>query len=179
MEFIIDEVNMTKELDESIKSSLCLCFPSDIDAFSNTRAWHGSSPLYSVAINDENNVVLAHIGVVDRTISVGDTSVRVAGVQNVLVIPSERGKGHVDKVIKMAMAEAGVRNFDAGLLFCVPELEKVYARAGFIKIPDVEFTRIDENNNVLPIPGKNIAMYYPLKIKSFPKGNIFLCGNDW
>jgi GNAT superfamily N-acetyltransferase len=122
--------------------------------------------------------VVAHTGVVDRTITVGGTPLRVAGVQNVFVLPEFRGQGLSAKVLQTAMAEAGRRVFDCGLLFCVPQLEKVYAPHGWQGLGWREVIRVQEGRET-SIPDKNIAMFYPLRVAVFPKGLVHLQGNDW
>ena len=142
------------------------------------RAWHGCAPAWSVVLEDASGNLLAHVGIVDRTVSVGRQSYRIGGVQNVFVLPQFRGRGLVDQVMAASMDEARRREFDCGLLFCVPELEKVYGRCGWKKLPEVPVVRVEEGKE-LPLPGKNIAMSYPLVRGEFPGGTIHLRGNDW
>ena len=174
---VIDESAMPAQLDERIRAALCVCFPADTAAFQTSRAWHGSAPEFSVVLADEEQIA-AHVGVVRRTIQVSGQPLCVAGVQNVFVLPAQRGRGQSTTVMEAAMAEAGRREFDCGLLFCVAELERVYARCGwqFIDMPQV--IRV-ENGHELPLPGQNIALFYPLRVCHFPRGSIHLGGNDW
>lgn len=174
---IVDERLMPEPLDAAIRKGLCACFPADAGVFSKTRAWHGSASSYSVVCEDGGEVV-AHIGVVDRRISAGGSELRVAGVQNVFVLPSMRGTGLCGKLMASAMEEAARRDFDCGLLFCVPKLEKAYAASGWIGLGVREVTRIEDGREI-PIPDKNIAMYRPLAEPGFPDGSINLGGNDW
>jgi predicted N-acetyltransferase YhbS len=174
---LIDESEMTAQLDQRIRDALCVCFPADREAFSQSRAWHGSAPAYSALLQDGDQIV-GHVGVVDRTISVGGTAVRAAGVQNVFVLPNHRGKGLSARLMDDAMREAAVRRFSCGLLFCVPSLEPVYVRCGWRSLGFREVVRV-ENGRELPIPGKNITMFYPLHLVALPDGLIHLQGNDW
>ena len=176
---VIEETEISFELDVEIKAGLCRCFPPDGAIFSKTRSWHGSGPAWSVII-EEDGKVPAHVGIVDRTILVsGDTRIRVAGIQNVFVLPEGRSKGFCDQIMNKAMSEADKRNFDCGLLFCVPEIEKIYSRCGWQLLPKERVIRVDENGNEVQLPEKNIAMFYPLIITEFPSGDIHLQGNDW
>ena len=104
--------------------------------------------------------------------------VKVAGIQSVFVHPGMQGTGLSDKIMEMSMKRADQQSLDAGFLFCVPELEKAYCRMGWQKI-NADVLMQDEQGNVVPIPGKNIAMIYPLKRKDFPAGNVDLAGQDW
>jgi predicted acetyltransferase len=175
---IIEEKTITDEMDAGIRRSLCDSFPKEREVFSKTRAWHDSSPAWSVVL-DENSRVLAHVGIIDRIIKVGGENFHIAGIQNVFVIPEYRGKGLSDTVMTTAMRDASNRNYDFGLLFCIPELEKVYAKTGWLKIFPGSVSRVDENGDEMPLPEKNITMYFPLRVVSFPAGKIHLQGNDW
>ena len=168
---------MPPRLDERIRAGLCIAFPPDVPVFRKTRAWHGSAPQYSVVVEDAARVA-AHVGVVRRRIAVGGTPLGVAGVQNVFVLPEYRGKGLSRRVMRAAMTEAAHRGFDCGLLFCVPPLEKVYAPDGWQNLGRRQVVRVEEGREV-PIPDKNIAMFYPLRVAAFPEGLIHLGGNDW
>lgn len=172
-----DETQMSPEADARIRAGLSVCFPKDVEIFSRTRAWHGSAPEYSAVLEDADRIV-AHAGVVRRSIAVGGRPVVVAGVQNVFVLPECRGKGLSGRVLNAAMAEAERRRFDCGLLFCVPALKRVYEGCGWEDLGQREVVRVEEGRE-LPLPGENIAMFYPLRVGTFPEGLIHLCGNDW
>ena len=76
------------------------------------------------------------------------------------------------------MKQAMSRNFDVGLLFCLPQLENLYRRMGWTKIEsNVYMTNL--KNEKVSISAKNITMFYPLKIQDFPAGDIDLAGLDW
>ena len=175
---IVPESEVDEALDSAIRESLCECWPSYCDVFSKTRAWHGSEPAWSVVLEEAGRVI-AHASVVERTIRVGEQPLSVAGIMSVMVVPDHRGCRLSEKVMQTAIAEAGSRDYDFGLLFCVPEIEKVYARVGWRALPDAEIVRVDEAGRECSLPGRNIAMYYPLKERRFPEGRVHLQGNDW
>jgi predicted N-acetyltransferase YhbS len=175
---IIDEAAIDAVLDAAIRHGLCEAFPQDAAVFTQTRAWHGSAPAFTAVISEGERVV-AHVGIVERLVMVGEERVRVAGIQNVFVLPGQRGQGLSDRLMQAAMDEARQREYDAGLLFCVPALEALYVRMGWKAIAPPSVTRVDETGQEVPLPGKNIAMFYPLRYVEFPAGPIHLGGNDW
>ena len=175
---IIEEANIDAVLDNKIKSGLCRCFSKDKEIFSQTRTWHGSFPAFSVVLEDQD-VVSAHVGIVDRVIKVANKDLRIAGIQNVFVLNDYRGKGLCDKIMATAMKEAERLGFDAGLLYCVPELKKVYVRCGWKWLSEKEIIRLNKDGEEVNLPKKNIIMFYPIKIKKFPAGTIHLQGSDW
>jgi ribosomal protein S18 acetylase RimI-like enzyme len=175
---VIPEPGMPPHVDAAIRDLLCRCFPPDVPVFSQTRCWHGSSPAWSVVATDAGGRVVGHVGVVVRTVRVGDARPTVAGIQNLAVAPELRGAGVGLELMTRAMAEASRRGIAHGLLFCVPKLGKYYQAQGWT-VRDVE-TRMDFNGAVnVPIPGKNICMTIGLAGVPFPEGNIHLAGPDW
>jgi len=174
---IIDENRMPPDLDAAIRGGLCRCFPPDVPVFSHTRAWHGSLPEYTVVACD-GPTVAGHLGVVGRAISVGGQPLRAAGVQNVYVLPEYRGRQLTALLSQAAMDEAARRRYDVGLLFCVAELERVYAACHWQGLGRRDVVRVEDGREI-PLPGKNITMVYPLARAHFPAGLIHLGGNDW
>ena len=156
-----------------------MCFPKDFAVFSRTRVWQGSAPDWTVYLEGEDDTISAHAGIVDRIIRVGEETIRVAGVQNVFVLPEWRGRGLCDRVMEVVAEHCLSAGFDCGLLFCVPKLVKVYRRTGWRRLGAVGIIRIDEKGMEVPLPGPNAAMALPLNRPAFPAGTIQLRGNDW
>lgn len=167
---------MSVALDAAIRRTLCACFPSEAAAFSTTRAWHGSAPSYSV-IAHEGEEIAGHAGVVVREISAGDTIIRVAGIQNMAVLPARRGSGLSRRLMETAVAEARRRGIPFGLLFCVPGLERFYASLGWTTLP--VRARMMYGGGEREIPAKNLAMGLEIGGRPFPAGDLHLRGADW
>lgn len=176
---VVNELDVDRDLDEQIRRGLCQCFPENTAIFSNTRAWHGSAPDWSVIMRDPSGRIIAHVGIVDRAIRVGTQSVRVGGIQNVFVLPEFRGQGLSDRVMEQAADVMLQQAMDFGLLFCLSGLVKVYQRTGWKLIEPVEIARIDEHGATLPISDGHVTMYLKLHDHVFPGGPILLQGNDW
>ena len=174
---IVPEEDVTPELDAAICDTLNVSFPDNQIVFEQGRQWHGTGPAYSIVI-ERDGCIAGHIGVADRTIRVGDRRMRVAGIMNVCVRPEYRKQGLSDRMMAVALDEAKRRAFDAGMLFCVPYLEKVYARTGWHTSHE-PVARIDEHGNETGLPAENITMVIPIVLEAFPNGPIHLQGNDW
>jgi len=174
---IFRESEIDEKLDAAIKKTLVTCFPRDRQVYAKTRAWHGSTPAFTVIIRTEK-AVIAHLGVVDRTIKVKDQPLRVAGVQNVCVLPQYRGKQLSRLILTAAMSRAAKDRFDCGLLFTRQAIKKVYARTGWQDLGDVTVVRIDTGRETTR-RRNSITMFYPINRAQFPKGPIHLQGNDW
>ena len=176
---VINEQDISEALDQALREGLVVCFPADREYFQRQSWWH-CVPVFRVLGRNDKGSIVAHTAVVERTIIVGPNlaKVRVAGIQSLYVLPDYRNTGLSDKVMSIAMDEANKRGFDAGLLFCTNQLEKVYRRMGWTKI-DIAVYMADKKKNKTLIPAKNITMFYPLKKKKLPTGDIDLAGTDW
>jgi predicted acetyltransferase len=176
---VIHEEDISPELDRAIREMLVVCFPADREYFQRQSWWH-CVPVYRVLGRDDKGSITAHVAVVERAVTVGPnlSKVRVAGIQSCCVLPGYRGTGLSDKMMSVAMAEANRRGFDAGLLFCLDQLETVYGRMGFEQLDAAVYVADDKEGKTL-IPAKNITMFCPLKAKQFPAGDIDLVGPDW
>jgi GNAT superfamily N-acetyltransferase len=177
--YIIDESEVGHQLENDICNALTVCFPADKEIFSRCSWWHSKPSWRIIAFSGINNLV-GHIAMIERQITVGDdvASFLIGGVQSVFVVPEKRGKGISAKLMELAMQHAKDRKLDCGILFCIPELEKCYAKSGWQKI-DTQIYMLDNNNKKVPIPSKNIAMIYSINDFNFPLGSICLNGQDW
>jgi len=174
---IVKETEITKKLNAAIGKTLAVCFPHHKDIYSKTHYSYDNKPVFSVIIEDGSNVI-AYAGVIDRTIKVGGKKYRVAGVQNVCVLPKYRGWQLSDSVLKAAMQEANTQRFDFGLLFTQEKIKKVYARCGWLQIENRKFIRTENGVNI-EMPTESIKMYYPFAVRNFPTGDVNLLGNKW
>jgi len=170
---------MPEQVDQAIRERLCICFPDDCEYFSHTRPWHDCVPAWSVLIEDDSGEIIAHAGIIDRTIEVNDQHIRIAGAQNVFVLPEYRGKHVVKQLLDAAMKYAAQNKFDCGLLCCHIDRERIYARCGWHTIPNRPIIRVDETGKEVPLAEHKIAMCYPLSLRKFPPGTVHLKGNTW
>ena len=176
---VIDEEDLSPALDQSIRDLLVCCFPADRDYYTQRSWWH-CIPAYRVIGIDVKGSIVAHAAVVQRSVSVGPTpsAVSVAGIQSFCVSPVYRKTGMSDRMMAVAMEQARTRGLDAGLLFCQSRLEAVYKRMGWDKLGAAVYM-YDEKRGRMPIPAKNLTMFFPLKVRQFPLGDIDLTGPDW
>jgi GNAT superfamily N-acetyltransferase len=176
---IINEDDISPDLDRAIRETLVTCFPADREYF-QARSWWHCVPIYRVLGKGDGDSIAAHVAIVERTVVVGQSlsRIHVAGVQGFYVLPGYRGAGLSDKMMLIAMEEANRRGFDAGLLFCVDRLQTVYGRMGWHKLDSDVYMSDDKEGRKL-IPAKNITMFYPIVTMQFPPGDIDLAGTDW
>jgi GNAT superfamily N-acetyltransferase len=174
---IIIEPHIDRRTDQSIRLGLCICFPDDVEFYSKTRGWNQYDPSITTVVERDGEVV-AHAAAIDTEIRVGTRMVRIAGIMNVFVLPEYRQQGLATEVIQAALEEAERQGFDVGLLFCKSWLEPVYRNGDWIKITGRHITRF-VGGRELPLRGNIISMYYPLRERTLPPGDIHLQGNEW
>ena len=174
---IINEPHIDRRTDQSIRHGLCICFPADVEFYSKTRGWNQYDP-HITAVMERNNRVVAHAAAINKRIRVGGKTLRVAGIMNVFVIPEYREQGLATEVVRTALDEAERQGFDMGLLFCKSRLEQVYITTGWKRITGRSATRVVSDRE-LPLRKHIILMYYPLRLKTLPPGDIQLRGNEW
>jgi predicted N-acetyltransferase YhbS len=174
---ILNESDITAEVDSGIRQLLTECFPHHTEVFSHCRRLNNNTPDFTTIIID-NGKVIAHIAIIERMITVGAAAVRVAAVATVSVASEYRGRGLCSKALKAAMAEAKYRNYDAGLLFCQQHVADLYTRSGWIEILDMPVAYL-ENNRPVQLPSDRFAMFFPLNLSEFPQGPADLNGPRW
>ncbi len=174
---IIIEPHIDRHTDQSIRRGLCVCFPADVEFYSKTRSWNQYEPSITAVVERDGEVV-AHAAAIDTEIRVGTATVRVAGIMNVFVLPGYRQRGLATGVIQAALEEAERQGFDMGLLFCESRLEPVYRNGGWVRITGRCITRV-VGGRELPLRENIISMYYPLRERTLPTGDIHLRGNEW
>lgn len=174
-----DESQIDPATDAALRRILAACFPHNETQFSASRQWRGSVPLFTVVATDKTHGVACAV-VIDRTIRIDGRPVRVAGVGNVCVLPDYRGGGVVDRVLLTAMEDAAGRGFEWGLLFCRPEIMKVYERTGWQSCMDRRFVRIDHaTGQPDEIPADHGKMFLRIGYRPLPPGDIDLQGDKW
>ncbi|MBN1806970.1 MAG: GNAT family N-acetyltransferase [Sedimentisphaerales bacterium] len=174
---VIEEKDISTELDTAIREMLVVCFPADLEHFRRLSWWRSIAVCRALGKNDKGYIV-SHTALVERIITIGPalTEMRVIGIQSFCVVPECRGTGLSNKMMSVVLAEGGRQGFDAGLLFCREKLVKVYSSMGWKKLDNAVYTNDDRKGKILR---QGITMFYPLKIKRFPTGDIDLAGLDW
>lgn len=79
----------------------------------------------------ERGRLVAHAGLVEADVEVGERRLRVAGLGGVIVAPGLRGRGLARLVVDAAVAHARGTDAEFGILFCLPDRVPVYERLGW------------------------------------------------
>jgi hypothetical protein len=177
--FVLNEEDISPQLDRAIREMLVVCFPADREYFHRQSWWH-CVPIYRVLGKNDKGSIVAHTAVVERVVVVGPalSKVRVIGIQGFSVLQDYRGTELSNKMMSVVLEEGSRRGFDAGLLFCRKPLEKVYSGMGWSRL-DAAVYMAEEKKGKTLIPARNITMFYPLTVMQLPAGEIDLAGTDW
>jgi predicted N-acetyltransferase YhbS len=174
---LVEEKNMPDQMDREIRALLCECYPEDAGVYSQTKAWHGSSPVFSLVCVKKSELA-GYVGVVIREVTCDSVLLVVAGVQNLAVLPGFRGERVGRDLVLKAQDEAESRGLTHGMLFCEPELESYYISIGWNRSA-YRVTMDDSNGCVTPLSASLITMVKVFGAGSFPQGDIYLGGPEW
>ena len=174
---IVEENDIQPDQDRQIRELLCHCFPDWAEIFRVHRLWHNKPPLYSVMVQQGEQIV-GHIAVVVRTMTTTwNFRYNVASVQGVCVTPENRRAGLARRMLKNALQEAAKRGFHYAILYCKEFLVPYYTEQGW-KLADDSV--IMWNSRDLPIFMKsNCPMYYELSDIPFPEGPLDVHSPSW
>ena len=175
---VLNESDITIEIDRRIREVLIECFAHRIDEFGKCRWLNGNVPDFTVVAECRGKVV-GHTAAIEKMITTGGKSVRTCGIANVCVTAEHRGKGVVDIILKAAMDEAREREYDIGLLFCQDHVKNIYVRTGWADLLGVRVEYLENGMHVF-IPAGRHKMLYWLKISDLERrGKINLNGTRW
>jgi len=175
--FVINEEDISSQLDRAIREMLVVCFPADREYYHRQSFWH-SPAVYRVLGKNDKGSIVSHTALVERNIIVCPAlkKMRVVGIQSFCVLPDYRGTDLSNKMMSVVLEEGSRRGFDAGLLFCREQLLKVYGNMGWSKFDASVYITNDKKDKTLM---SGFTMFYPLNTRQLPAGDIDLAGNDW
>lgn len=119
---------------------------------------------------------VTQVGVLQRTITINQKPLLIAGVSFLITEPGNRGRRFANLIMKEAMSFArNILELPFGLLTCKPKLESLYTGMGWRTINE-------PNTFVQPTGNRScggLIMVNESGGESWPKGKINLCGLPW
>lgn len=158
--------------DQAIRDLLTTCFTEDgDDVFLHRRYWKEPYPNRFV-IRGPGESLVAHVGVHEKEIWVGDVRHRFGGIAEVCVHPDARGRGMVRAMLAFIHPWLAERGFAYAILFGNPE---VYTSSGYRVVGDImmDDDPHQPDGNRHPVAG---SMVHPLGSEPWPDGEVFLPG---
>lgn len=135
--------------------------------------WRGKD--FHILVDVDGRAV-AHVGMLQHTVSVGSRPVQVCGIGGVVTTPEAQGRGCASRA--MRYAEDFMRGgwaVDFGLLFCRDQLVPFYERLGWQLVE--EPVKIEQPSGTITSP--LFVMVLPCKAKRWPKGRVKLNSFPW
>ncbi|WP_119067778.1 GNAT family N-acetyltransferase [Rubrobacter indicoceani] len=126
----------------AISALLITAFPKHVEIF-RTASWYPGRPDYRLWIEGSDGALVAHLNFEQRSVSVGDKEIMIAGVGGVATRPDLQGKGLGKRLmveLRRVLIEETLVGF--GYLGCREEVVGFYERAGWRRI-DQETWEID------------------------------------
>ncbi|MDO4586489.1 MAG: GNAT family N-acetyltransferase [Planctomycetia bacterium] len=166
-----EETQINPTLDSQIRLFLCEQFPDWASVFQYRRTWHDAPPVFTVLAFNDNNEIIGHVAIVERTITTcWNWRYTVASFQGVSVAEEERHSGLAHQLLSLAIKESTKLGYLFAILFCKEPLISFYHDQGW-QLPDDSMIMWKDHD--LPIPMRsNCPMFLPLSNMPFPEGPI-------
>lgn len=158
--------------DRAIRDLLTTCFTGDgNDVFLHRRYWKEPYPNRFVIRGPDDSFV-AHVGVHEKEIRVGDARHRFGGICEVCVHPDFRGRGMVRAMLAFIHPWLAERGFVFSILFGDPD---VYTSSGYRVVGNIvmDDDPLQPDGNRHPVSG---PMVHPLGSMLWPDGEVYLPG---
>ncbi len=125
----------------------------------------------------KNGELIAHAGVLERTITVGTHEHPVAGIYSVMTRPDVQGLGYGSTVVRRAtqVVEVSMSAARHILLVCLESRVSFYARLGWNRVEAP--VRFDQPDG--PQLMEIVTMVRPVGLSAWPAGDVDLCGLPW
>jgi GNAT superfamily N-acetyltransferase len=125
----------------------------------------------------EDDLLVSHVGVMERTIDVGGQPVHVAGIRSVMTRPSHRGKGYASQAMDRTAAFIAdeLPKVEHGLLVCLDTRVPLYSRLGWQVVPDRVVYEQPQGLTANPVN----TMVKPFRGRPWPAGEVNLKGLPW
>ena len=125
----IEELRLTPEREDEIAKLLDEVFSVDFEGRSFFQNRH-----HCRFMAYQENELVGHLAIAYRAIQMGERRIDVVGIGEVAVATNARKQGIATQLVQCALEEARLAHADFATLFGE---EALYAKAGFIKAPNV------------------------------------------
>lgn len=122
----------------------------------------------------EEGVVIAHSGIITRTISTTAGDLTIAGLARVCTDPTQRGRGLGEAIVRPALATVDAGDFPFALFQTSPEVRPFYEKQGAVVVDNEVINSLGDDLSVCPF-WDEVIMRYP-GTGNWPEGTIDLRG---
>ena len=109
--------SVTDSMDYELRGLPTTCFTKPKDVVFRDRRYFREPYPHRWVICDENNAIIAHIGVHEKQVETEGLMYRIGGIAEVCVHPDYRGKGYVRMMLKCIHAWLSEHGFAFAVLW--------------------------------------------------------------
>jgi hypothetical protein len=158
-------------LDRELRTLLSACFRSAASQMFSCRRYCYELPLHRWVLRDAERRLVAHLALHDKQIVAEGAPLRVGGISEVCVLPSQRRRGHVKGLLSLAHALCAKERIEHTLLF--GDLE-VYASSGYTLLPGTAV--VLHADTLMSQSAPSCLLWRASSGTSWPAGEVDLCG---
>jgi predicted N-acetyltransferase YhbS len=166
------EPDVSAQLDRELRELISSCFDQAHNAFFRERRYAQEMPTHRFMLRSEGGALVAHLAVHEKRITVAGTELQVGGMAEACVHRSQRGQGHLRRLLSHAHELLFEQGIEHALLLGQPAL---YASSGYGPL-DVSIRRFNHQTQSFEDGKLASALYKPLTDKPWPAGPVDLCG---
>jgi len=140
IEYLSDN-DVDEALDAEIRNLLTTCFTQPHDVVFETQRYFREPYLHRWVIHDEGGVIIAHVGVHEKSVEANGTIFQIGGIAEVCVHPDYRKRGYV----KMMLLRIHDWLREHGFIFSVLFGESyVYHSSGYVTVENLVHGGVEE-----------------------------------
>ena len=133
VEYLPDS-SVSNTLDEELRKLLSTCFTKPQDTVFKDQRYFCEPYEHRWVIRDDQNAIVAHIGVHEKSIEAGNAIFPTGGIAEVCVHPDCRGRGYVGTMLLHVHDWLTHRGTPFALLFGNP---RVYGSSGYVQVQNL------------------------------------------
>jgi GNAT superfamily N-acetyltransferase len=138
-------------------------------------SYHWAPPQWH-ALTSFDAVLVSYLRIFERTISVGEETLRVSGVGGVMTLPEWRQRGLASITLRRAAGfMRDESRVDYALLLCRDEVARVYTKLGWETVAGP--TTFEQPSGRAMYPHHTMVLRFTAR--AWPSGPIDLCGLPW
>lgn len=133
IEYLSDD-DVDGALDRELRGLLTTCFTRPQDAVFRDRRYFREPYRHRWVIRNERGLIVAHVGVHEKTVEAEGQVHRIGGIAEVCVHPDCRGRGYVRMMLRLIHDWLRQRGFTFAVLFGDP---RVYGSSGYVQVSNL------------------------------------------
>jgi predicted N-acetyltransferase YhbS len=166
------EPDVSGALDAELRELISSCFDQPHNAFFRERRYAQEMPLHRFMGRSEDGVLAAHLAVHEKRVTVAGVGLTVGGMAEVCVRSTQRGQGHMRRLLERAHQQLVENGIEHALLLGEPAL---YASSGYLPL-HATVRRTDPKTRVVQDGVMADLLHKSLANEPWPAGPIDLCG---